>query len=189
MSRSESEPPNLIRHIKEEAAGGSLFLLYQAISIYFLSAIKNPIPGKLQEWNSILVYDTLKRMKTRRLINDVPAFHQFKYSVILLPESSFTFSKMEGGITMINRSIGESIRIRCTDMWNAFMVQGAEFVFGSEIPICSFTSKNIPKKLISNIEANCLHIVDCFRGKSKLSQHLSSLSFLLCLMKGDMIIL
>ena len=68
--------------------------------------------------------------------------------------------KIEGGITTIHKSIGEHIRVGCADMWNAFMVQGAEFVFGSDIPICPFTSKDIPKKLISYTEAKHLHKIN-----------------------------
>jgi len=44
----------------------------------------------------------------------------------------------------------------CKDMWNAFMVEGAEFVIGSDIPICPCTAQNVPKQLISYVEAKHL---------------------------------
>ena len=47
---------------------------------------------------------------------------------------------------MINNPNEEHIRSGCTDMWNAFMVRGAQFVLGSDIPICPCTAKTIPKK-------------------------------------------
>jgi len=50
----------------------------------------------------------------------------------------------------------QNIRPGCTDMWNAFMVDGAEFVYGSDMPICPCTADCIPIKLISYVEAKHL---------------------------------
>ena len=61
---------------------------------------------------------------------------------------------------MINNPNEEHIRSGCTDMWNAFMVRGAKFVPGSDIPICPCTAKTIPKKLISYVEAKHLHKIN-----------------------------
>lgn len=54
-----------------------------------------------------------------------------------------------------------NIRKGCMDIWNAFMVDGAEFVLGSDIPVCPCTAKDIPKKLISYVEAKHLHKINC----------------------------
>ncbi len=61
---------------------------------------------------------------------------------------------------MIHYPEEEHIRNGCTDMWNAFMVRGAEFVLGSDIPICPCTVKNIPKHLISYVEAKHIHKIN-----------------------------
>ena len=45
----------------------------------------------------------------------------------------------------------------CKDIWNAFMVEGADFVIGSDMPICPCTTESIPKKLISYVDAKHLH--------------------------------
>ena len=45
----------------------------------------------------------------------------------------------------------------CKDMWNAFMVDGADFVIGSDIPVCHCTANSTPKKLISFADAKHLH--------------------------------
>ncbi len=58
---------------------------------------------------------------------------------------------------MIHNSIDNHIRNGCIDMWNAFMVRGAKFVMGSDIPICPCTAKDIPHKLISYVDAKHLH--------------------------------
>lgn len=58
---------------------------------------------------------------------------------------------------MIHNSNKEQIRAGCTDMWNAFMVDGAEFVLGTDIPVCPCTAIDIPKKLISYVDAKHLH--------------------------------
>ena len=61
---------------------------------------------------------------------------------------------------MIHNSNEEHIRNGCADMWNAFMVQGAEFVLESDIPVCPCTAKDIPQKLISYVEAKHLHKIN-----------------------------
>ncbi len=58
---------------------------------------------------------------------------------------------------MVQKTIKSSIRNGCADMWNAFMVEGANFVLGSDIPICPCTAKAIPQKLISYVDAKHLH--------------------------------
>lgn len=45
------------------------------------------------------------------------------------------------------------IRRGCQDMWNAFMLKGAEFTLGSDLPICPCTAKVVPRRLISFPEA------------------------------------
>lgn len=60
---------------------------------------------------------------------------------------------------MIQHSNGSHIRKGCTDMWNAFMVEGADFVLGTDIPICPCTAQEIPKKLISYVDAKHLHTI------------------------------
>ena len=49
------------------------------------------------------------------------------------------------------------IRRGCTDLWNAFMVDGAEFTIGTDMPICPCTASDVPKKLISYVDAKHLH--------------------------------
>ena len=61
---------------------------------------------------------------------------------------------------MIQNSNELHIRNGCTDMWNAFMVEGADYVLGSDIPICPCTAKDIPKKLISYVDAKHLHKIN-----------------------------
>lgn len=48
-------------------------------------------------------------------------------------------------------------RKSCKDMWNAFMVNGADFVIGSDMPICPCTAGTIPEKLISYVDARHIH--------------------------------
>ena len=48
-------------------------------------------------------------------------------------------------------------RAGCVDVWNAFMVDGAEFVLGSDMPICPTTATDVPKGLISFAEAKTRH--------------------------------
>ena len=43
------------------------------------------------------------------------------------------------------------------DVWNAFMVKGASFTQGSDMPICYFWGKEVPKQLVSYVDAK--HIV------------------------------
>jgi hypothetical protein len=62
---------------------------------------------------------------------------------------------------MILYSDKEHIRNGCVDMWNAFMVRDAEFVMGSDIPICPCTANCVPSKLISYVEAKQLHKKNC----------------------------
>ena len=58
---------------------------------------------------------------------------------------------------MIHNSIERDIRPGCIDIWNAFMVEGADFTLGSDMPICPCTANDIPKNLISYVEAKHLH--------------------------------
>ncbi len=45
----------------------------------------------------------------------------------------------------------------CKDMWNAFMVEGAEFAIGSDIPVCPCSAIEIPSGLISYDDAKHIH--------------------------------
>ena len=45
----------------------------------------------------------------------------------------------------------------CVDVWNAFMVDGADFTLGSDMPICKSTASSIPKDLRSFTEAKKIH--------------------------------
>ena len=58
---------------------------------------------------------------------------------------------------MIQKVKETYIRPGCTDMWNAFMVKDAQYVMGSDMPICPCTVKDIPHKLISYVNAGKLH--------------------------------
>ena len=42
-----------------------------------------------------------------------------------------------------------NIRPGCTDIWNAFLVKGAQFSIGSDIPFCPCTATEAPTNLIS----------------------------------------
>lgn len=44
-------------------------------------------------------------------------------------------------------------RAGSTDIWNAFMVEGASFTLGSDMPVCHFMTQEVPKRLISFVEA------------------------------------
>ena len=48
-------------------------------------------------------------------------------------------------------------RAGCVDVWNAFMVDGAEFVLGSDIPVCPCTVTETPRELVSYVEARRIH--------------------------------
>lgn len=48
-------------------------------------------------------------------------------------------------------------RSGCHDMWNAFMFKGAEFVLGSDIPVCNSTKEIIPHELISFEDAKHIY--------------------------------
>lgn len=61
---------------------------------------------------------------------------------------------------MIQNPNDEHIRNGCADMWNAFMVRGAKFIMGSDIPVCPCTAKDIPKRLISYVDAKHLHKIN-----------------------------
>ena len=54
-------------------------------------------------------------------------------------------------------NLNSNIRPGCKDLWNAFMVDGAEFTLGSDMPVCPCTANDIPKKLISYADAKHLH--------------------------------
>lgn len=56
---------------------------------------------------------------------------------------------------MKNNTISQP-RKGCKDIWNAFMVDGADFVMGSDMPVCPCTAEVIPKRLISYVEAKHL---------------------------------
>lgn len=58
---------------------------------------------------------------------------------------------------MLHDSNEEHIRKGCVDMWNAFMVDGADFVIGSDMPICPCTAKCVPPNLVSFVEAKHIH--------------------------------
>ncbi|MCR4717008.1 MAG: DUF4417 domain-containing protein [Lachnospiraceae bacterium] len=58
---------------------------------------------------------------------------------------------------MNNDSLSDDIRPGCIDIWNAFMVKNAQFVLGSDMPICPCTAKSTPNKLISYVEAKHIH--------------------------------
>ena len=58
---------------------------------------------------------------------------------------------------MNNDSISSGIRSGCHDIWNAFMVENAEFSLGSDMPLCSSKTINIPKNLISYVDAKHIH--------------------------------
>lgn len=62
---------------------------------------------------------------------------------------------------MIQNPNKEHVRKGCVDMWNAFMVHDAEFILGSDIPFCPSTSKDIPMKLVSYVDAKHLHKTNC----------------------------
>ncbi len=49
------------------------------------------------------------------------------------------------------------IRTGCHDEWYAFLVEGAEFTIGSDIPICACTAKDVPQELILYEDAKKLH--------------------------------
>ena len=44
-------------------------------------------------------------------------------------------------------------RAGCPDIWNAFMVEGASFCHGSDMPVCHQSTQDVPKQLISYVEA------------------------------------
>lgn len=50
------------------------------------------------------------------------------------------------------------------DLWNAFMVDGAEFAPGTDIPTCPTTASALPEKLVSWREAKKLHKREIGRG-------------------------
>ena len=56
------------------------------------------------------------------------------------------------------------VRKGIVDLWNAFMVYGAEFAPGTDIPICPTTASSQPEELISWREAKKLHKREIGRG-------------------------
>lgn len=54
---------------------------------------------------------------------------------------------------MIQNPNKKHIRSGCADMWNAFMVEGASFTLGSDMPVCHPTTQDVPNRLISYVEA------------------------------------
>jgi hypothetical protein len=61
---------------------------------------------------------------------------------------------------MIQNSNESDIRKGCVDVWNAYMVKGADFVLGSDIPICPCTAIDIPRELISYVNAKHIHEIN-----------------------------
>lgn len=53
----------------------------------------------------------------------------------------------------------------CKDIWNAFMVTGAEFSVGNDIPICPCVGTTFPKSLISYEKAKSLYKIEIKDGK------------------------
>lgn len=58
---------------------------------------------------------------------------------------------------MINHIDTKAPRTGCHDMWNAFMLKDAEFVLGSDIPICDSTKDSVPHELISYEDAKHIY--------------------------------
>lgn len=58
---------------------------------------------------------------------------------------------------MINHINTKAPRTGCQDMWNAFMLKDAEFVIGSDIPICNGAKDIIPHELISYEDAKHIY--------------------------------
>ncbi len=96
-------------------------------------------------------------MKVHRLASGVPVLSSAEKTVILLPDSSITFQFYERIITLNSKLNNQSPRRGCKDMWNAFMVDGAEFSLGSDIPVCPCFAVNAPNDLISYDDAKHLH--------------------------------
>lgn len=63
---------------------------------------------------------------------------------------------MKKNITQTHSSEDVLPRKGCIDIWNAFMVKGARFECGSDIPICSSADATIPLRLISYEEAKAI---------------------------------
>lgn len=61
---------------------------------------------------------------------------------------------------MISNSKSKDIRPGCHDLWNAFMVEGAEFTYGSDMPLCPCTVESLPSELISYDDAKHLHKIN-----------------------------
>ena len=58
----------------------------------------------------------------------------------------------------MNNHIDNNVpRTGCHDMWNAFMLKDAEFVIGSDIPVCHSTKDIIPRELISYEDAKHIY--------------------------------
>ena len=57
---------------------------------------------------------------------------------------------------MRNKHIN-NVRNGCIDIWNAFMVENAEFTLGSDMPINHYIYDHIPKSLVSYVEAKHIH--------------------------------
>lgn len=65
--------------------------------------------------------------------------------------------------------INSTPRAGNTDVWNAFMVDGASFVPGSDMPICYYSGKEVPTRLISFVDAK--HI---YKTKIKIEPYFKS---------------
>ena len=82
----------------------------------------------------------------------------------------------DGGVSLTEPDVGENSLMReprraiiglrrgIVDLWNAFMVDGAEFAPGTDIPICPTTASALPERLISWREAKKLHKREIGRG-------------------------
>lgn len=72
---------------------------------------------------------------------------------------------------MNSSKLKTNIRPGCQDLWNAFMVDGAEFTYGSDMPLCSCITKDIPQSLISYDDAKHIHKINI---KSNSDYHINS---------------
>ncbi len=82
-------------------------------------------------------------------------------------EGSKCFSEPDVGTSALMKEpqcaiIG--VRRGIVDLWNAFMVNGAKFAPGTDIPICPTTASSQPEELISWREAKKLHKREIGRG-------------------------
>ncbi len=48
-------------------------------------------------------------------------------------------------------------RAGCIDLWNAFMVDGADYTLGSDMPVCPCTADSVPNELVSYEDAKHIY--------------------------------